>query len=159
MATDTPDNNQPLQAWTCAKCGAALPAEAGTGELMTCGYCGTPFKLPATQTRSGGVAISGEAVTISGDVIGGSKRTIVTGEAPPAATVWDEPDTADEEGVSIEGDGIQVYGDVVGGSVVKIVQAAPSVKEEPVADVAPEVVAESAPKISWWKRIKRWAVN
>ncbi len=74
--------NQPLQAWTCVKCGAALPAEAGTGELVTCGYCGTPFSLPTAKTRRGGVTISGGAVTIGGDVIGGSKRVIVTSEVP-----------------------------------------------------------------------------
>ena len=75
-------DGQPLQAWTCVKCGAALPAEAGTGELVTCGYCGTPFKLPTVQTRRGGVTISGGAVTIGGDVVGGSEHVIVTAEAP-----------------------------------------------------------------------------
>ena len=132
-------DNQPLQTWTCVKCGAALPAEAGTGELVICGYCGTAFKLPAEQTRSGGVNIAGESITIGGDVVGRSKRIIMTSEAPTAATIWDEPDTPDDEGVSIEGDGIQVRGDVVGGSVVKIVQP--------------------SPKLGWWDKIKRLFSN
>jgi len=120
MATD---GSQPLQAWTCTQCGAALPAEAGMGELVTCGYCGTPFKLPTA--RSGGVSICGGSVTIDGDVIGGSKRVIMTGEAPSAATIWDEPDTSDDEGVSIDAEDIQVAGDIVGGSAMKIIQSAP----------------------------------
>ncbi len=149
-------DNPPLQALTCAKCGAALPAEAGTGETVTCGYCGTAFKLPTA--RRGGVTISGGSITIGGDVIGGSKRVIVTSEAPSAATIWDEPDTDDTEGVSIEGDGIQVRGDVIGGSIVEIVQPAPTVKVESVAVAVPEVI-EPAPKLSWWEKIKRWLSN
>jgi ribosomal protein L40E len=43
-----------LQALACVKCGATLPAEAATGEMVTCGYCGTAFKLPTAQTRRGG---------------------------------------------------------------------------------------------------------
>ena len=78
-------------------------------------------QVAQAEARSGGVNISGGAVTIGGDIVGGSKRVIVTGESPAVATIWDEPDTSDDEGVSIEGDGIQVQGDVVGGSVVKIV--------------------------------------
>ncbi len=149
-------DNQPLQAWTCVKCGAALPAEAGTGELVTCGYCGTAFKLPTA--RSGGVNISGGAVTIGGDVIGGSKRVIVTSEAPSTATIWDEPDTDDTEGVSIEGDGIQIGGDVIGGSIVEIVQSAPAMKVESVAVAEPEIV-KPAPKLGWWEKVKHWFSN
>jgi hypothetical protein len=76
-----------LQALTCVKCGAALPAEAATGAMVTCGYCGTAFKLPATTACRGGVSISGESITIGGDIIGGSKRVIVTSEAPSAVTI------------------------------------------------------------------------
>jgi hypothetical protein len=133
------DNNQSLQAWTCGKCGAALPAEAGTGELVTCGYCGTPFKLPTATARRGGVNISGGSVFVGGDIVGGSKRVIMTGEIPSTASIWDEPDTSDDEGVSIEGDGIQVRGNVIGGSVVK--------------------VAPSARKLGWWEKVKRLFVN
>ena len=101
-------NNQPVQAWTCVKCGAALPAEVGTGELVTCGYCGTPFSLPTAKTCSGGVTISGGAVTIGGDVIGSSEHVIVTSEVP-ATTLWAEPDDSDDdEGVSIDGEDIQI---------------------------------------------------
>ncbi len=175
---------QPLQAWTCVKCGAALPAEVATGEVVTCGYCGTPFSLPAATTRHGGVTISGGSVTIGGDLIGGSKRVIVTSEAPSAATIWDEPDTDDSDGIFIEGEGIQVRGDVVGGSVVKVVQVKAPVEAEPVvaqqmpmefvADsvvedipVAPEadtqsatsseaeVVPMPAPKLGWREKLKR----
>ncbi len=128
------DTNQPLQALMCVKCGAALPAEAATGELVTCGYCGTAFKLPAARTH-GGVSISGDSVTIGGDIVGGSKHVIVTGEPPSAMTNWDKPDTSNGKGVSIEGNGIQVCGDVVGGNTVKI--------ERP------------APKLSWREKIKR----
>jgi hypothetical protein len=165
-----------LQAWTCVKCGAALPAEAATGELVTCGYCGTPFSLPTAQTRRSGVTISGESITIGGDIIGGSKRVIVTSEAPSAATIWDEPDTDDREGISIEGEGIQVYGDVVSGSVVKIVQPPPAVKAEPVAaqqmqmelalnsaveekSVVPEAAPTPVPKLGWWEKVKRLFSN
>jgi hypothetical protein len=153
------DGIQPPQAWTCGKCGAALPAEAATGEMVTCGYCGTAFKLPTAQTRRGGVSISGGAVTIGGDVIGGSKRVIMTGEAPSAETIWDEPDTSNDEGVSIEGEGIQVFGDVVGGSVMQIVPPPPAVKVEPVAAAVPEVVVEPAPKLDWWEKVKRLFSN
>jgi hypothetical protein len=173
-----------LQALTCVKCGAALPAEAATGEMVTCGYCGTAFKLPTAH--SGGVSISGGSITVGGDVIGGSKRVIVTSEAPSAATVWDEPDTDDDEGVSIEGDGIQVFGDVIGGSVMQIVQAPPMVKAEPAAAVqvelaldsavdetsatsevavglvkptVPEVALAPAPKLGWWEKVKRLFSN
>jgi hypothetical protein len=156
MAANT---NQPLQTWTCVKCGAALPAEAATGELVTCGYCGTPFKLPTAQTRRGGVTISGGTVTIGGDIIGGSKHVIVAAEVP-AATIWDEPDTSDDdEGVSIDGDGIQVHGDVVGGSVVKIVPPASAVKVAPVAAMRPAVPSTPAPKLGWWEKIKCWFSN
>jgi hypothetical protein len=173
-----------LQAWTCIKCGAALPAEAATGELVTCGYCGTPFSLPTAKTRCGGVTISGGSVTIGGDIIGGSKRVIFTGEVP-SATLWDEPDSSDEdEGVSIDGDEIQVYGDVIGGSAVKIARSAVSVKSEPaspgqmalaldlagdeqlatperVAEPAPSVASEipPAPKIGWREKVKRLFAN
>jgi hypothetical protein len=153
-----------LQALTCVKCGAALPAEAATGEMVTCGYCGTAFKLPTAH--SGGVSISGGSITVGGDVIGGSKRVIVTSEAPSAATVWDEPDTSDDEGISIEGDGIQVFGDVVGGSVVKVVAPPPAVQVEPAATATPDVLAPvkfvepeaapvSVPKVGWREKIKR----
>ena len=138
MATDS---NQPPQAWTCARCGAALPVEAGTGELVICGYCGTPFVLPTARTRCGGVSISGGSVTIGGDVIGGTKHVVVTSAVPAAATVWDEPDTSDDEGVSIEAEEIQVTGDVIGSSVVKIVPPVLVVKEE-------------SAKPGWWERIK-----
>jgi hypothetical protein len=162
------DANKPLQSWTCVKCGAALPAEAATGELVTCGYCGTPFSLPTATTRCGGISISGGSVTIGGDLIGGSKRVIATSEAPSAATIWDEPDTDDSEGVSIEGEGIQVHGDVVGGSVVKIIP--PAVQVEPVVTATPEVVAPakivepktapaSMPQLHWWDKIKRLFSN
>jgi hypothetical protein len=140
------DINQ-LQALTCVKCGAALPAEAATGEMVTCGYCGTAFKLPTAQARSGGVSISGGLITVGGDIIGGSKRVIMTSEAPSVATIWDDPDTSDDEGVSIEGDGIQVFGDVVGGSVMQIVPPPPAVKVEP------------APKLDWWVKVKRLFSN
>lgn len=135
------DTSQPLQAWTCIKCGATLPAEAATDEMVTCGYCGTAFKLPAIQTRHGGISITGESVTIGGDIIGGSKRVIVTGKIPSAATIWDEPDTSDDEGISMAGDGIRVYGDVIGGSVVKVVPPPP------------------APKLGWWEKVKQWFAN
>ena len=151
-------NNQPVQAWTCVKCGAALPAEAGLGALVTCGYCGTPFKLPTAQTRRGGVTISGGAVTIGGDIIGGSKHVIVTAEVP-AATIWDEPDLSDDdEGVSIDGDGIQVYGDVIGGSVVKVVSPAPGASGASAATVTAAAV-KPASKLGWRDKIKRWFSN
>jgi hypothetical protein len=151
----TTANKPPLQAWTCVKCGAALPAEAGTGVLAICGYCGTPFKLPVAQTRRGGVTIAGGSVTIGGDIVGGSKHVIVTSEVP-AATLWDEPDDSDDdEGVSIDGDGIQVYGDVIGGSVVKIMPPATAVKVAPVAVAVPEVVVEPASKLGWREKVKR----
>jgi hypothetical protein len=133
----TAANKLPLQAWTCVKCGAALPAEAGTGALVTCGYCGTAFKLPTA--RSGGVSISSGSITIGGDVVGGSKRVIMTSEAPSAAMIWDEPATSDGESVAIEGDDIQVHGDVIGGSVVKVMSP--------------------APKLGWWEKIRKLFLN
>lgn len=146
------DNNQSLQAWTCIQCGAALPAEAGTGELVTCGYCGTPFKLSAPKARSGGVNISGGSVTIGGDLIGGSKMVMPPG-APHAAAIWDEPANSDDEGVSIDGDAIQIYGDVVGRHVVRIV---PPVSAKP---IAPEAPPASAPQLSWREKVKRLFSN
>ncbi len=72
MAAEMPNsNNQPLQAWTCAKCGAALPVEAAAGVSVTCSSCGTPFKLPSAQAQGGGITISAGSVRISGDVVGG----------------------------------------------------------------------------------------
>jgi hypothetical protein len=147
----TADTNQPLQPWTCIKCGAALPAEAATGAVVTCGYCGTPFSLPTAKTRSGGVVVSGGSIKIGGDVIGGSKRVIVTSEIP-AATLWDAPDVSDEEGVSIDAEALEVSGNVIGGSVVKVAPAVPAVKVEPAA-VGP------APKLGWWNKVKHLFSN
>ncbi len=73
MATNLSHNSsQQPQAWTCAKCGAALPVEAAAGVSVTCSSCGTPFKLPGTQAQGGGVTISGGSVFVGGDVVGGS---------------------------------------------------------------------------------------
>src|SRR5512144_1870675 len=104
-----PDHDQPLQSWTCLRCGAALPAEAGTGELVTCGYCGTPFKLPTATNRCGGVNISSSSVTIGGDVVGRDKITMAASDtSQPAPTTWDNPATPGSEGVSINADKVRV---------------------------------------------------
>ena len=153
------DMNKALQAWTCAKCGAALPAQAGTGEIVTCGHCGTAFKLPKATARSGGVSISGGSVTVGGDIVGGSKHVIMTNEAPSTTKIWNEPDTSNDDGVSINVDGIQIHGDVIGGSVVKIVQPPPAVKAEPIANVTSEAMVEPALKLGWREKIKRLLTN
>jgi hypothetical protein len=84
------DNNQPLQAWTCAKCGATLPAEARTGEVVTCSSCGTPFKSPGAQVQAGAVTISGGSVVVGGDIVAGDLVKV----SPPAPSVKVEPVTA-----------------------------------------------------------------
>ena len=133
MATN---NNQQAQTWTCVKCGAALPAEAGTGELVTCGYCGTPFKLPTATTRCAGVNISGSSVTIGGDLVGRNKIIMAASDTiQPAQTIWDKHDTPEDEGVSIDANELQVTGDVVGGSLVK--------------------AAPPALGLNWWEKAKR----
>ncbi len=137
MAAEMPNSNsQPLQAWTCVKCGAALPVEAGTGELVTCGYCGTPFKSPVARTGRGGVTVSGSTVTIGGDLVGRNKITMAASDtAQPLPATWDKPNTLENKGISIDADELQVAGDVAGGSVVK---------------VAPTVW-----KLGWWEKVKR----
>ncbi len=149
MAADMPDNNPPLQAWTCVKCGAALPAEAGSGELVTCGYCGTPFKLPTAEVRHGGISISGGSVFIGGDLIEGSKVITAANVTIPAETMWDEPATSENEGISIKAEEIQIAGDVVGSSVVEGAPPAP-----PIRPAAP-----STPRLGWWKRVKHLFSN
>lgn len=133
------NNDQPLQAWTCVKCGAALPAEAGTGELVTCGYCGTPFKLPTAEVRCDGVNISGGSVTIGGSIVGRNMVTMSADIAPFSQTVWDAPDDSDVAGVSIDAEDVKVLGDVVGGSLVK--------------------AAPPAQKLGWWEKVKRLFSN
>ena len=141
MATD---DNQPLQAWTCGKCGAALPAEAGTGELVTCGYCGTPFTLPTAKASSGGVTISGGSVTIDGDVIGGSKVATTSNVARPAKPFLDIPAMPMTKGVTINAEETRISGDVIAGSVVEVTPS--------VSHIAPKVAP--AAKLGWWEKIR-----
>ena len=117
MGTDT---NQTLRSWTCVKCGAALPAEAGTGAVVTCGYCGTPFSLPTAKVRCGGVNISGGSVFVGGDVIGRNLVIVPADTSPTSETIWDDLDDSDAEGVSIDAEDLQVSGNVIGGSVVRL---------------------------------------
>ena len=138
------DTDRPLQAWTCAKCGAALPAEAGMGELVTCGYCGTPFKLPAEQTRSGGVSISGGSVTIGGDVIGGSVVKIV----PRSPAVDAEPIVAE-----------QLQMEFVLDSVVEEKTVAPNIVAPPATLIESVNTPVPAPKVGWRERIKHLFSN
>ena len=165
------------QAWMCVKCGAALSAEAGTGALVTCGYCGTPFSLPTAKVRCGGVNISGGSVAIGGDVIGRNLIITTSDVALPSETIWDEPDVADDEGVSIDAEDIQVSGNVIGGSVVRIAPvtavqlglaldlagdeklATPERVVEPARSIAPEVQSAPALKLGWWEKIKRLFAN
>lgn len=137
MAAEMPNsNNPPLQAWTCAKCGAALPVEAAAGVSVTCNSCGTPFKLPRAQVQGGGITVSGGSVAIGGDLVGRNKIIMAASDtAQPLPATWDEPNTPENKGVSIDADELQVAGDVVGGSVVK--------------------VAPTAWNLSWWEKVKR----
>jgi hypothetical protein len=173
----TGTGTQPLQAWTCVKCGAALPAEAGTGELVTCGYCGTPFSLPTAKVRCGGVNISGGSVFVGGDVIGRNLIITTSDVALPFETIWDESDTSDDEGVSIDAEDIRVSGNVIGGSVVRIAPvtavqmgldldlagdeklATPERVVEPMKPIAPETPAVAAQKLGWWEKVKRLFAN
>jgi hypothetical protein len=173
----TTDPNQPLQAWTCVKCGAALPAEVATGELVTCGYCGTPFSLPTANLRCGGVNISGGSVFVGGDIIGRNLIVTASGVAPSSETIWDKPDDSDDKGVSIDAEDIQVSGNVIGGSVVRIVPvtavqmglamdlagdeklATPERTIEPEKPIGSEVISVPAPKLGWREKIKRLFAN
>lgn len=74
-------NAQQLQAWTCTKCGAALPRETGECDTVTCGYCATVYRLPRPKKRTGGIQISGN-VSVGGDLIGGDR--IIVNIAPPS---------------------------------------------------------------------------
>ena len=129
------DTNQPLQAWTCIKCGAALPAEVGPSKLVTCKHCGTLFKLPATKARTGGINISGGPVTIGGDLVGGSKIVTGSNDARSIVTLWDDSTDIEDKGISINGEDVQIRGDVIGGNVIR--------------------VGPAKPKLSWWEKIKR----
>jgi hypothetical protein len=168
----TTDPNQPLQAWTCVKCGAALPAEAGTGELVTCGYCGTPFSLPTATVRCGGVNISAGSVFVGGDIIGRNLIITTSNVTLPSETIWDEPEDSDVEGVSIDAEDLQVSGKVISGSVVRIAPvkatqmglaldlaadeqlATPERVVEPMKPIAPETPAVPVPKLGWWEKVK-----
>lgn len=133
------NTNQPLQPWTCIKCGAALPVEVGTGQLVTCKHCGTSFKLPEAKMRPAGINISGGPVTIGGDVVGGSKIVASSNGARPPVTLWDDSTDIDDKGISIDGEDVQIHGDVIGGNMVKV---------EP-----------SARRLGWWEKIKRLFSN
>ena len=74
---------QQLHAWTCAKCGAALPRETGECDTVTCGYCATIYRLPRPKKRSSGIQISGN-VSVGGDIIGGD-QVIIHVAPPPTA--------------------------------------------------------------------------
>jgi len=171
------ENIPPLQSWTCVKCGAALPAEAATGELVICGYCGTPFSLPTAQVRCGGVNISGGSVFVGGDVIGRNLIITTSNVAPPSETIWDEPGNSGDEGVSIDAEAIEVSGHVIGGSVVRIapVKAAqmeltldlasdeqlamPERTIEPEKPIGSEVISVPTQKLGRWEKIKRLFAN
>jgi hypothetical protein len=171
------DINQPLQAWTCIKCGAALPAEAGTGAVVTCGYCGTPFSLPTATVRCGGVNISGGSVFVGGDIIGRNLIITTSNVTLSSETIWDEPDDSDTEGVSIDAEDIQVSGNVIGGSVMRIAPvkatqmglgldlaadeqlATPERVVEPAKPIVPETSFVPVPKLSWWEKVKRLFAN
>ncbi len=68
-------DNEQLKAWTCSKCGAALPEIKCEESAVKCSRCGTVFHVPKAETRSGGVQISGNVV-VQGDVVGGDKVVI-----------------------------------------------------------------------------------
>ncbi len=67
-----------LKAWTCSKCGAALPRKPEDSETVACAYCGSVFRLPRPREHSGGVQINGSTITVGGDVIGGDRIVIVS---------------------------------------------------------------------------------
>ncbi|MCC6191648.1 MAG: hypothetical protein IT318_21685 [Anaerolineales bacterium] len=45
---------------TCANCGAALATTAPPGTTLTCGYCGTPMRVPAPERSEPGPASEAE---------------------------------------------------------------------------------------------------
>ncbi len=135
-------DDQTLQAWTCVKCGAALPAEASAGEFVTCSHCGTSFSMPKTEVRDSGVNISGESIFIGGDVIGGSVIKIVA--YPPA--VKSEPSAPQQS-------------ELAAVAAVAEKSAAPEILVQPTTSCTPEVVPTSEPKRSWLEKIKQWLSN
>ncbi len=66
-------DNEQLKAWTCSKCGAALPEIKDKESAVKCTHCGTVFSVPQETARSGGVQISGDNIVIYGDVVGGDR--------------------------------------------------------------------------------------
>ena len=148
-----------------------MPAEAATGAVVNCGYCGTPFSLPTANVRCGGVNISGGSVFVGGDVIGRNLIITASDIAPSSETIWDEPGNSDDEGVSIDAEVLQVSGNVIGGSVVRVVPIN-AVQMGLDLDLAgdeklatPERVVESAKpiapalKLGWWEKVKRLFAN
>jgi predicted RNA-binding Zn-ribbon protein involved in translation (DUF1610 family) len=65
-----------LAAWTCSKCGAALPKPEHGASAVKCAACGTMFQISQAEARSGGIQISGNIV-VHGDIVGGDRITIV----------------------------------------------------------------------------------
>ena len=72
------ESAEQLKDWTCTKCGAALPREVTNCGTLSCTYCGSVFSTPRPRKFSGGVNISGETITVGGDIIGGDRIVIAS---------------------------------------------------------------------------------
>jgi hypothetical protein len=78
VATKRDVTAEQLKAWTCSKCGAALP-NLDAEKTLKCASCGTVFRVPqASTSRPDGVYFNGGNIVIHGSVVGGDLVSVNT---------------------------------------------------------------------------------